>query len=386
MSDPVSVIGIGMTPMSQRDLSPLELTTLAANVALADAGLSPSEVGLVLAANALGGSLNNQACIRGQAWLQSVGLDGVGVINIDNSCASGASALHLGIMAAIAGESPVLVVGTEKMWTGSRTDTLAAIEEGLPFGEREMMREKYSDVGSTLMGMNAVWVNHQVTDRGTTVEQIAAAAVKARRFGEMNPLAQFRKSVTIEEVLASPVVAYPLRRLMCSSFTDGAAAVVLVAGTTPDTPRVISSVVRSGTGDTEYHERLGQVADDAWKSAGVGPADMDVVELHDATSAEEIYALEALGFFPPGDAGAATFAGATGLGGSSVCVNPSGGLVARGHPIGATGLCQVVEIVEQLRGHAGERQVPGARMAAAVNTGGLINADPALVSITVLGR
>lgn len=386
MNESVSVIGIGMTPMYQRDQSPMELTTRAANEALADAGLSPSEVGLVIAANALGGSLNNQACIRGQAWLQPVGLDGVGVINVDNSCASGASALHLGIMAASAGESPVLVVGTEKMWTGSRTDTLQAIEEGLPFGEREIMRDKYSDVGSTLMGMNAVWVNHQVTERGTTVEQIASAAVKARRFGEMNPLAQFRQSVTIEEVLASTVVASPLRRLMCSSFTDGAAAVVLASGTTPDAPRVIASVVRSGTGDTEYHERLGYVADEAWKSAGLGPGDMDVVEIHDATSAEEIYALEALGFFPPGDAGAATFAGATGLGGTSVCVNPSGGLVARGHPIGATGLCQVVEIVQQLRGTAGDRQVSGARVAAAVNTGGLINADPALVAITVLGR
>src|SRR3984957_9193844 len=256
MSDPVSVIGIGMTTMSSRDLSPLELTARAANEALEDAGLSPSEVGLVLAANALGGSLNNQACIRGQAWLNPVGLDGVGVINVDNSCAGGVSALHLGIMAAAAGESPVLVVGTEKMWPGSRLDTLAAIEEGLPFGEREIMRDKYSDVGSTLMGMNAVWVNHQVSERGTTVEQIAATAVKARRFGEMNPLAQFRKSVTMEEVLASPVVASPLRRLMCSSFTDGAAAVVLTSGTTPDAPRVIATVVRSGTGDTEYHERL----------------------------------------------------------------------------------------------------------------------------------
>jgi acetyl-CoA acetyltransferase len=148
----------------------------------------------------------------------------------------------------------------------------------------------------------------------------------------------------------------------------------------------MASVVRSGTGDTEYHVRLGQVAEEGWKAAGVGPDDIDVVELHDATSAEEIYALEALGFFAPGDAGAATFAGATGLGGSSVCVNPSGGLVARGHPIGATGLCQVVEVTEQLRGRAGSRQVPGARIAAVVNTGGLINADPALVSITVLGR
>jgi acetyl-CoA acetyltransferase len=384
MNAPASVIGVGMTPMSSRDLSPEQLATVAAREALSDAGLSASEVGLVLVANALGGSLNEQACIRGQSWLKPLGLDGVGVINVDNSCASGASAFHLGVMAAAAGQSPVLVVGAEKMWTGSRAETLAAIEEGLPASERKVLRARYSHVGSTLMGMNSVWVNHQVTERGTTVEQIAATAVKARRFGEMNPLAQFRESVTIEEVLASQAVAPPLTRLMCSSFTDGAAAVVLASGKVPGTPHVLATVVRSGTGDTEYHERLGQVAEEAWKVSGFGPSDLDLVELHDATSAEELYALEAMGFFAPGDAGAATVAGATGLGGNSVCVNPSGGLVARGHPIGATGLCQIVEVAQHLRGRAGARQVHGARLGAAVNTGGLINADPALVSVAVL--
>ena len=386
MKHPVSVIGIGMTPMSRRDLSPEELTSMAASAALSDAGLSASEVGLVLAANALGGSLNDQACIRGQAWLKPVGLNGVGVINVDNSCAGGASAFHLGVAAASSGESPVLVVGTEKMWTGSRESTIAGIEEGLPAEERVVLRERYCDSGSTLMGMNAVWVNHQLTARGTTVEQVAATVVKSRRFGSMNPLAQFRTPLTIEDVLSSPVVASPLRRLMCSSFTDGAAAVVLAAATAPTAPKVVASVVRSGTGDTEYHERLGNVAEEGWKAAGLGPEDVDVIELHDATSAEELYALEAMGFFAPGCAGVATVAGETGPGGRSVCVNPSGGLVSRGHPIGATGICQIVEIAQHLRGDAGNRQATGARLGVAVNTGGLINADPALVSVTVLGR
>jgi acetyl-CoA acetyltransferase len=386
MRDSVSIIGVGMTPMSRRDLSPEELTFMAVREALDDAGLSASEVGLVLAANALGGCLNDQSCIRGQTWLKPVGLDGVGVINVDNSCASGASAFHLGVMAAGSGQSPVLVVGTEKMWTGSRADTIAGIEEGLPASERPVLRERYCDASSTLMGMNSVWVNHQVTARGTTLEQIAATAVKSRRFGEMNSLAQFRTPVTVEEVLSSPAVASPLTRLMCSSFTDGAAAVVLASGRMPDAPRVLASVVRSGTGDTEYHDRIGGVAEEGWKAAGAGPQDLDLIELHDATSAEELYALEAMGFFPPGDAGAATVAGATGPGGQSVCVNPSGGLVSRGHPIGATGLCQLYEVVQHLRGSAGSRQVQGARLGAAVNTGGLINADPALVSIVVVER
>jgi len=375
-----------MTPMSRRDLSPEELTCMAVRDALEDAGLSASEVGIVLAANALGGCLNGQSCIRGQTWLKPVGLDGVGVINVDNSCAGGASAFHLGVMAAASGQSPVLVVGTEKMWTGSRADTISGIEEGLPASERPVLRETYSHASSTLMGMNSVWVNHQVAARGTTLEQIAATAVKSRRFGEMNPLAQFRKPVSVDEVLDSPVVASPLTRLMCSSFTDGAAALVLASGRVPDAPRVLASVVRSGTGDTEYHDRLGGVAEEGWKAAGAGPADIDLIELHDATSAEELYALEAMGFFPPGDAGAATVAGATGPGGQSVCVNPSGGLVSRGHPIGATGLCQIYEVVQHLKGRAGARQVHGARLAATVNTGGLINADPALVSVVVVER
>jgi len=225
-----------------------------------------------------------------------------------------------------------------------------------------------------------------VDSRGTTPEHIAAAAVKARHNGARNPLAQFRTPVTVEEVLGAPTVSGPLTRLMCSSFTDGAAAVVLRSGGARGAPRVLASVLRSGNGALEYHDRLGDSADEAWKAAGAGPDDVDVIEVHDATSAEELYALEALGFFAPGEAGAATAAGDTGVGGRGVCVNPSGGLVARGHPLGATGLCQVVELVGQLRGLAGDRQVRRPRIAVAVNTGGIIAGDAALVGIHVLER
>ena len=174
---------------------------------------------------------------------------------------------------------------------------------------------------------------------------------------------------------------------MCSSFTDGAAAAVLSAGTAPGAPRIRASVLRSGNGELDYHDRLRETADEAWKAAGVGPEDMDVVELHDATSAEELYALESLGFFPAGEAGVATLAGDTDVGGRGVCVNPSGGLVARGHPLGATGICQIAELVAQLRGTAAGRQVPEPRLAAAVNTGGIMGGkDTALVAVHVLER
>jgi acetyl-CoA acetyltransferase len=376
-----------MTAMDRRDRSPEDMARQVAADALAEAGLAPNQVGIVVVANALGGRLCDQGCIRGQSWLREAGLGSAGVVNVDNSCAGGSSALHLGYLATLAGEAPVLVLGVEKMWTGDRAATLAGIEDGLPADERIALHaELENPSGSVLMGLNATWVHEQVTARGTTREQIAAAAVKARRMGTRNPLAQFRTPVTVEEVLGAAPVVGPLTRLMCSSFTDGAAAVVLSGRGAKGAPKILASVLRSGNGDLEYHDRLRESATEAWKASGLGPEELDVVELHDATSAEELYALEALGFFAPGDAGAATAAGHTDVGGRSVCVNPSGGLVARGHPLGATGLCQVVELVRQLRGEAGERQVHRPRTAAAVNTGGIIAGDTALVGVHVLER
>lgn len=388
MRPDVSVVGVGMTAMDRRDQSPQAMAGQAVRHALADAGLAPADVGLVVLANALGGRLCDQGCIRGQSWLGDVGLGTAGVVNVDNSCAGGSSAMHLGTLAAAAGQSPVLVVGVEKMWTGDRAATLAGIEDGLPSEERAALRGRHDNgSGSLLMGLNAAWVRHQIEERGTTVEEIAATAVKARAQAARNPLAQFRQSVTAEEVLEAPAVVPPLTRLMCSSFTDGAAAAVLVSGTSPGAPKVAASVLRSGDGQMDYHDRLTETAEHAYKEAGLGPAEMDVAEVHDATSAEELWALEALGFFGPGDAGAATAAGATALGGADVYVNPSGGLVGRGHPLGATGLCQVVELVEQLRGRAGDRQRPDARTAMAVNTGGILGGrDAALVAVHVLER
>jgi len=381
----VSIVGVGMTAMARRDLTPEALAREAVRDALADAGLSAGDIGLVVVANALGGRLCDQGCIRGQSWLRDAGLGNAGIVNVDNSCAGGSSAMHVAVMGARSGQSPVLVVGVEKMWTGSREQTIAGIEDGLPSEERRHLRATIvNSAGSVLMGLNAQWVRHQIEVLGTTAHQIAAAAAKARRCASRNPLAQFRTPVTVEEVLAAPVVAGSLTRLMCSSFTDGAAAAVLTAGPVRGAPRVRASILRSGNGDLEYHKRLEDSVADAWKQAGVGPGDVDVIELHDATSAEELYALESLGFFPPGTAGEATVAGQTDIDGSAVCVNPSGGLVARGHPLGATGLCQIAELVHQLLGRAVGRQRLGARIGMAVNTGGIIGGDAAVVGIHVL--
>ncbi|HXW31642.1 MAG TPA: thiolase family protein, partial [Acidimicrobiales bacterium] len=354
MSQNVSVAGVGMTPMDRRDRTPETMVAEVVRQALDDAGLAAADLGLVVVANALGGRLCDQGCIRGQSWLREVGLGPAGVVNVDNSCAGGSTAMHVGTMAARAGQSPVLVVGVEKMWTGDRAATLAGIEDGLPSDERARLRAHHDNGnGSVLMGLNSAWVRHQIEQRGTTLDEIAATVVKARDQAARNPLAQFRTTVTADEVLSSAPVAPPLTRLMCSSFTDGAAAVVLAAGASPGAPRVAASVLRSGDGGSEYHDRLHETAQQAYKEAGLGPGDIEVVELHDATSAEELWALEALGFFEPGRAGRATSDGLTAFGGSGVYVNPSGGLVGRGHPLAATGLCQLVELTEQLRGRAG---------------------------------
>jgi len=388
-TDHVDVLGTGMTDMSRRDLTPDQMALQVVDEAMADAGIDPAELALVVVGNAAGGRLNDQGCIRGQTWLRKSALGDVPIVNVDNSCAGGTSALHLATYTARAQDRPVLALGVEKMWTGDRAGTLDAIESGLPADYRADMHarlvENGNPAGSILMGLNAAWAAQFMEERGATVEQVAAAAVKARRHGSLNPLAQCQQAVTMEEVLGAPQVAGVLTRLMCSSFTDGAAAVVVGApGNRRPIARIVGSVARSGCGNLDYHDRLTETSRAAYESFGIGPEDFDMVELHDATSAEELFALESLGIFGPGEAGPATLSGHTAIGGNGITVNPSGGLVARGHPLGATGIAQVVELVTQLRGRAGARQVEGARLGLAVNTGGVVDGDAGYVGMTAL--
>ena len=386
-SEHVAILGTGMTDMSRRDLSAPEMARQAVHEALADASIEPDQLTLVVASNATGGRLCDQGCIRAQSWLRKAGLGNVPVINVDNSCAGGTSAAHVGALAARASGGTVLVLGVEKMWTGDRAATLAGIEDGLPADYRADMRARFVEEqnpgGSILMALNNQWAHVCLEEHGATLEQFAAAAVKARLHASWNPNAQIQQAVTIDEVLAAPQVSGILTRLMCSSFTDGAAALVLAptAAAPIDAPRIIASVARSGNGEMDYHDRLADAASAMWEESGLGPDDFDLAEIHDATSHEEIYALESLGLFGSGEAGPATLAGDTTIGGRGLCVNPSGGLVGRGHPLGATGLAQLVELAIHLRDRAGHRQVPGARLGLAVNTGGVIEGDAAYVGM-----
>ena len=387
----VAILGTGMTDMSRRDLSLETMAYQATHEALGDSGVAPHELGLVIMGNALAGRLSDQGCMRGQSWLRKAGLGDVAIINVDNSCAGGASALHLATMTATAGDRPVLALGVEKMWTGNRSETIAGIEDGLPVEYRvdlhERRHEDDNPAGSILMGLNNAWAQRLMAEAGATPRQVASVAVKAFDHAARNPLAQWQRTVTVDEVLGSPQVAGVLTRLMCSSFTDGAAAVVLGGPAVPtpaSAPRIIGSVARTGNGSLDYHDRLTQTAEAAWETFGFGPGDADVVELHDATAPEELYALESLGFFDTGEAGPATEAGRTAVDTPGLVVNPSGGLLGRGHPLGATGLAQVVELASQLRGRAGDRQVSAARLGVAVNTGGIIYGDAGFVGIHAL--
>ena len=383
----VAILGTGMTDMSRRDLAPETMAYQVTHEALGDAGISPGDLGLVIVGNAMAGRLCDQGCVRGQTWLRKAGLHEAAIINVDNSCAGGSSALHLATMAARTQDRPVLALGVEKMWTGNRSETMAGIEDGLPAEYRydlhERRHEDDNPAGSVLMGLNNAWALRLMKEVGATPRQIAAAAVKAYDHASRNPLAQVQRTLTIEEVLEAPQVAGVLTRFMCSSFTDGAAAVVLGGSTAAaaSAPRIIGSVARSGNGQLDYHDRLTQTMEAAWEAFGFGPEEVDMVELHDATAAEELYALESLGFFGPGEAGPATEAGATNVDTPGLVVNPSGGLVGRGHPLGATGLAQIVELVTQLRGRAGARQVADARIGVAVNTGGVVYGDAGFVGI-----
>ncbi len=386
----VSVAGTGLTTMDRRDRSLPDMTRQVVADALDDAGVAASDVDLVVFANAVAGRLSGQGCIRGQVFLGEMGLSRAGIVNVDNSCASGASALHLAVLASKAGTGTVLAVGAEKMWTGDRAATLAGIEDGVPEVDRQYLHERLENPsGSVLMALNAGWARTMIDERGATPEQFATVVVKSRRHAAANPYAQFRDLLDVDDVLGAPPIAPPLTRLMCSSFTDGAAAVVLRGTPKLGAPRIRSSTVRSGNGALDYHDRLAETAVAAWEDAALDPSDVDVLELHDATSPEELFALESLGFFKPGDAGPATLAGATTVGGDAVTVNPSGGLLSRGHALAATGLAQVVELADQLRGRAGARQVERPRLAVAANTGGMIGShagttDAAFIGIHVL--
>jgi acetyl-CoA acetyltransferase len=402
----VVIIGAAMTPFGPApDSTVRSMATTVCREALDDAGLAPQAVDLVVFANAAGGLYDGQEMIRGQVALRETALFGSAILNVENACASSASALNIGCMAIASGMAEtVLVIGAEKLHQQSKQRTFAMLGGAVDLGEQDGIRHLLHSVvldglapdepkrgapdQSPFMAMYAQRTNAYMQATGATDADIAMVAVKNRGHATLNPKAQFRSPVTLDQVLASRMIADPLRLLMCSPIADGAAALVLTSSARADrldvpSVRVRASVVRSGGEDRAAP--VARAAEAAYVQASLGPADMDIIEVHDAAASAELWCYEELRLCEPGDGRRLIASGHVALGGAQP-VNTSGGLLAKGHPIGATGCAQVVELVDQLRDRAGDRQVPGCRVGMAENGGGIIDGREAVAVITIVSR
>ncbi len=366
----VAIVATGMTRFGELWESSLrDLFVDAAAEALHAAGVD--NVDSIFVGNMSGGQFVGQEHLA-PLMADHLGLSGVAATRVESACASGGVALRLGFMAVASGFSDlVLAAGVEKMTDGADvTDVLATAADQ----ETEVYH------GITFPGLYAMIARAHMEADGTTEEDLAWVSVKNHRHGAMNPKAQFRREVELEQVLTSTMVAYPLRLLHCSPVSDGAAAMLLCpldqAHKYTDRPvKILGSGQATGPmaladrADPGFLEAVARSAERAYEMAGVGAADIQVAEVHDCFSIAEICCIEALGFVGRGQGARAARTGCTALGGR-LPVNTSGGLKSKGHPVGATGIAQAIEIFEQLRGEAGERQVEGARIGLTQNMGG----------------
>lgn len=410
-TDRIYIVGVGMTQFGKMpDRSVKDLTRDAVNLALTDAGTGVDRIQAAWFANTRQPMLEGQNTVRGQIALRPLGFDGIPIANIENACASGSTALLQSLAYLKAGLAGVaLVVGAEKMFFPERPEAmLAAFKGGTDIHSlretQDWVRGLAAEVGpdatddnsqrSFFMDVYAAFARQHMKAFGTTVRQMAAVAAKNHHHSTMNPLSQYQADMSVDEVLADKPVCWPFTRSMCAPISDGAAAAIVCTESALaefDWSRAIEirglSLVSGMRRDIDdYDKHIGRrAALEAYTQASITPADVDVAEVHDATSFAEILQVENLGLCGRGEGGPFSESGATSLGGK-VPVNPSGGLVSKGHPVGATGIAQVFELVTQLRGEAGARQVNGAEVAVAENGGGFYDVEEAATAVTVLAR
>jgi acetyl-CoA acetyltransferase len=420
----VYIVAVGMTTFGKYpDLQIKQLTASAMERLLADSPLPADRVEAAWMSNSGWGMSAGQHCIRGQVALAPLGFEGIPIMNVENACAGGSSALHGAFLGVASGAYDVaLAIGAEKLSvppnaskeekeasfrsfiSGTDVEVTTKLIEHLQ-AEADKKRAEAEATGDTaskdggskgkgegrspFMDIYSMAARAHMERYGTTQEQLAVIAAKNHHNGSLNPDAQYRFDMTPEEVLEDRVVSFPLTRAMCAPMGDGAAAALLVSGDVlealPDARpvRLRASVITSGSlTDPHVGDRAGTKA---YEMAGVGPEDVDLAEVHDATAFGELSQTERLGFCAEGEGGPYAASGATSLGGARP-VNTSGGLECRGHPIGATGLAQATELVTQLRGEAGERQVEGARIALSENGGGFLGMGEAAVAVHVFER
>ncbi|GAX49789.1 lipid-transfer protein [Streptomyces olivochromogenes] len=379
------VAGVGMTRFEKpetRDWQYWDMAREAGSAALADAGITYAEVEQVPVGYCF------QPSTAGQRAAYELGLTGVPVYNVNNNCATGSSALMLARQFVEGGIADcVLALGFEKMKRGA----LGGGADGGDFSTSPVARHygvmaarhgfEMSPPTAQIFGDAA---REHMEKYGTTEAQLAAVGAKNHRHSANNPYAQFQDVYGVDEILAARVVHRPLTKLQCSPTSDGAAAAVVVSERFLErhepAHRAVEIVAQAMTTDTDESFASGSCVDvvgqpmsreaarQVYERSGLGIDDVDVVELHDCFSINELLTYEALGMCEEGESGKLVESGATTYGGRWV-VNPSGGLISKGHPLGATGIAQVAELVWQLRGEAGPRQVPGARVGLAHNIG-----------------
>ena len=377
-----------------------DLAEEAVRNAVEDTGLDLHEIQAAYVGNSVAGLITGQEAIRGQVMLRHTGLMGIPIVNVENACASASTAFHLAWMAVTSGlYDCVLALGVEKLSDPNKAKSfrafnsavdiseLAEIEKRLGRGS-EKAKERSLFMDLYLSMLNPDEPASQAAAGGITREQMALVSVKNHYHGSLNPYAQYREEVTLEEVLQSRYVVGPLTVLMCSPLGDGAAATLIVSDEFAHRkglkgPGVDASVLVSGRGDDHsMAPSIRRAATQAYEMAGMGPEDIDLAEVHDAVAPAEITIYEDLRFCTPGDGPKLLEDRVTWLGGK-LPVNTSGGLLSRGHPIGATGLGQIVEVVWQLQGRAGKRQVENCKVGLTQNGGGHIGFDTAAMAIHI---
>ena len=412
----VFVVGVGMTPFAKHlDRNIKSLAREALEKTLADAGIEKDKIEAMYFSNSNWGYQSDQHCIRGQVALRPEGIMGIPIYNLENACAGGATAFHSAWHGVASGlYECALALGAEKMYDEDKVKMFRAFWTGIDIENKESQMAALQSVNkriklkipvdddiegagksrSAFMDVYSAFTRFHMDKYGTTQRQLAAIASKNHYHGFLNPNAQFQKEMGIEDILAARIVIWPLTVPMCAPIGDGSAAAVLCSGDflkklrSPRPVMVRASVLGSGTDrpiEAEAQDIACRISRKAYNMASVSPRDIDVAEVHDATAFGELHQCESLGFCPMGEGGWFAESGATKLGGKKP-INVSGGLESRGHPIGASGLGQIHELVTQLRHEAGARQVENCRLALAENGGGIIAYEEASMGIHILER
>ena len=380
----VAVVGAGVTKFGRHERTCAELFAEAAAEALDDAELRTDRLEGIYFGNVVGEAGERQLHM-GPQMASALGVPHLAATRFETACASSHAAFRHALFEIASGAADVLLVGgAERVLTmpTERSTEVFAYASDAVFEQ---------PAGLTFPGVFALIARAHMAKYGTTEEQMAHVAVKNHRHGALNPKAQFQKEITVEQVMQSARIADPLKLYDCCPFSDGAAALVIASEAVARRTRKPIWVLGSAqAGDSMcLHDKRDlaralateRAAQAAYRQAGLGPEDVDVVELHDCFTIAEILATEGLGLFEPGTGGPAAEKGETSLGGR-IPVNPSGGLKAKGHPIGATGAAQIAEIASQLRGEAGPRQAEGAKVGLAHTLGG----NTATVLVSLFGR